>query len=48
MRECLQDKSLQWFGHLQRMEANARSNKLKTLKVSGSFPEDDLGKHRIK
>ena len=25
MRECLQDRRLQWFGHLERMEENTLS-----------------------
>ena len=29
MRECLQDRRLQWFGHLETLEENAWSNNLK-------------------
>ena len=36
MRECLQDRRLQRFGHLERMEENAWSNKCRTFRVSGS------------
>ena len=38
IRECLQDKRLQWFGHLERMEESAWSSKCKTFEVSGIFP----------
>ena len=34
IRECLQDKRLKWFGHLERMEENA--SKRRAFKVSGS------------
>ena len=36
-KQCLQDRGLQWFGHLERMEENAWSSKCTTFKVSGSF-----------
>ena len=38
LREYLQDRRLQCFGHLQSMEENAWSSKSRTFKVSGSFP----------
>ena len=37
MRNCLQDRRLQWFGHLERMEKSAWSIKCRTFMVSGSF-----------
>ena len=36
-KKCLQDRGLQWFGHLEGMEENAWSSKCTTFKVSGSF-----------
>ena len=38
MRECYQDRRLQWFGHLGKMQENAGSIKWRTFKGSGSFP----------
>lgn len=35
MRECLQDKRIQWIGHPERMEECAWSNKYRTFKVGG-------------
>ena len=35
MRECLQDKRIQWIGHPGRMEECAWSNKYRTFKVGG-------------
>ena len=37
MKKCLQDRRLQWFGHLEGMEENAWSRTCRTFKVSGSF-----------
>ena len=37
MKDCLQDRRLQWFGLLERMGDNAWPSKCKTFKVSGSF-----------
>ena len=36
-KQCLQDRGLQWLGHLERIEENAWSSKYTTFKVSGSF-----------
>ena len=44
MKECLQDRKLQWFGHLERMEESARFDKGTTFKVSSSFPRGLLRK----
>ena len=38
MRKCLQDRRLQWFGHLERLEGNAWSSKCRGFKVSGNLP----------
>ena len=38
MRKCLQDRRLQWFGHLERLEGNAWSSKCRAFKVSGNLP----------
>ena len=38
MKECLQDRRLQWFGHLEGMEESACSSKCKTFKVGSIFP----------
>ena len=38
MGECLQERRLQWFDLLERMEKSAWSSKCRTFKVSGSFP----------
>ena len=45
MRKCLQDRRLQWFGHLARIEENAWSSKCRLVVVS---PEDNLGKHGMR
>ena len=37
VRECLQDRRLQWFGPLERMEERKWSNKCGTFRVSGNF-----------
>lgn len=37
MRQCLLNKRLQWFGHLERMEQNVWSRKYWTFTVSGNF-----------
>ena len=39
MRECLHDRRLQWFSHLERMEESVWSSKCRTFKVRGSFPK---------
>ena len=39
MRECLQDRTLQLFGHLERIEQNAWSSKCRTFNGNGSFPK---------
>ena len=44
MRDCLEDRKLQLFGHLERMEENAWYGKCRTFKVSGSFPRRLLRK----
>lgn len=36
MNKCLQDRKLQWFGHMERMEQDVWFSK-STFKVSGSF-----------
>ena len=38
MRECLEDRRLQWFDQLERMEKNAWLSKYRSFKVRGSFP----------
>ena len=38
MRERLQDKRLQWFGHVERMEKSTQSSKCKAFWIRGSFP----------
>ena len=38
MREYLQDRRLQWFGHLEKMDESVWSSKCRTFKVSCSFP----------
>ena len=38
IREYFQGRSLQWFGHLERMEENAWSIKCRNVRVSESFP----------
>ena len=38
VRELLQDRKLQWFGHLERMEERACSSTCRNFKISGSFP----------
>ena len=42
MKECLQDRKLQWFIYLEKMEENAWSGKSIT-KVSGSCPRRQPG-----
>ena len=37
MKKYLEDRRLQWFGHLERMEESAGSIKCRTFKVSHSF-----------
>ena len=37
IKEYLQYRRLQWFGHLERTEETAWSSKCRTFKVSGSF-----------
>ena len=37
MRERLQDRRLQWFGHIERIEESAWSSKCRTVYVSGGF-----------
>ena len=37
MRECLQDRRLQWFGHLAGMEESVWSNKCGNIKVTSNF-----------
>ena len=44
MRQCLEDRRLQWFGHLERMEKNASSSKCGTSRVSGIFAKGRLRK----
>ena len=48
MRECLQDRRLQWFGHLERMEEIVLSGKCRTFMISGTFLKGDPGKHGIR
>ena len=36
MRECLQNRRLQWFGHLETIES-LWSSKCRTFKLRGSF-----------
>ena len=38
LEECLQDRSLQWFTHLERVKESAWPSKCRTFKVSDSFP----------
>ena len=38
MRECLFDRTLQWFGDLEKREESAWSSEYGTFKDSGSFP----------
>ena len=37
MRHFLQDRRLQWFGHIETKEESAWSSKCRTFKVSGIF-----------
>ena len=37
MRECLEHRSLQWFGPPEKMEDNSWSSKRRIFKVSSSF-----------
>ena len=37
MRECLQDRRLQWFDALERIEVSAWYNKCRIFKISSSF-----------
>ena len=37
MNKCLQDRKLQWFGHIERMEEGVWFSKSSTFKVNGSF-----------
>ena len=41
VRKYLQDKRLQWSGHLERMGKNAWISKCRTFKVSGKYNDDD-------
>ena len=36
-RGCVQDRRLQWFNYLKRMEESTWSSKCRTFNVSGSF-----------
>ena len=40
VRECLQNRRLQWFDNLEKMEKSAWSCKCRTFKVSSSFPRE--------
>lgn len=44
MKQCLQNRRLQWFGYLERTSENARSSKCRTFLVSGSFTRRRLKK----
>ena len=44
-RECLQDRILQSFGHLEKMEENACLVNEEPLGLVVAFSEDDLGKY---
>ena len=44
MRDCLQDRRIQWFGQLERMEENAWFSKYRTFMVRCSFPRIWLSK----
>ena len=44
VRECFQEKRLQWFHPLERMEKNAWSSNCRIFKVSDSFPRRLLRK----
>ena len=37
IRECLQNRRLQWFSYLERTLENASSSKCRNFQVSGSF-----------
>lgn len=41
---CLQDRRLQWFGHLERLEESAWYSKSRIFKVGDSFPRGKLRK----
>ena len=45
MLECLQDRRLKWFGHLERMKQNAYFS---TCRILGNSLKDDLGKHGVR
>lgn len=45
MKKCLQDKRLQWFGHLESMEENTN---VEPSWLVGVYAEDHLGKHEIR
>ena len=44
MREYLHDRSLQWFGHVEKMEESAWSSKRRIFKINGSFCRGQLRK----
>ena len=44
-RECLKDRILQSFGHLEKMEENACLVNEEPLGLVVAFSEDDLGKY---
>ena len=43
-RECLQNRNLAWFGHLERMEESTWSTECRTFKVSNSLPRGQSSK----
>ena len=43
MKKCLQDRGLQWSGHVERIKENAWTNNCRTFKIRGTFPR---GIHR--
>ena len=49
IQECLQDRRLQWFGHLEGIEENMCSNaNVEPSRLVIVFSEDNLGKHGIR
>ena len=48
-RECLQDRRLHWFSHLERMEESAWSSKCRTLKrLVVVYTRNDQRKHGMR
>ena len=43
MSKCVQDRRLEWFGHLERMEESAWSSKCRTFQVSQGIIQKKSG-----